>query len=111
MILVLWCLLGIDPLVSVGAAQRSPSAPVVVTPDGCEEGCKCNGTGEELSGDGILKVNCRCDDSCKCKKGTGSPSEAIVAPFSGEPVCVDGSCGKPAKSAPVARRGLFGRWR
>jgi hypothetical protein len=35
---------------------------------GCVEGCKCAGTGKEKSGDGITIVNCRCPDSCDCKK-------------------------------------------
>lgn len=113
MSLILCLLLGIDPLVSVGAAQRSKDAPVVVPSKGCEEGCRCNGTGEEPSGDGILVVNCRCEDDCECKAGKDapeSPAEAILEAPKSAPVCVDGSCGTPVKSAPVARRGIFG-WR
>ena len=118
MSLILCLLLGIDPLVSVGAAQRSKDAPVVVPSKGCEEGCRCNGTGEEPSGDGILVVNCRCEDDCECKAGKDAPSNSepvcvdgsCGTPAKSAPVCVDGSCGKPVKSAPVARRGIFG-WR
>jgi hypothetical protein len=45
---------------------------------GCVEGCKCNGTGKEKSGDGISVVNCRCPDTCACKAKSA--------------VCKDGKC-------------------
>ena len=107
---VIFCLLlGIDPLESVGAAQRSKAAPVVVPSDECE--CGCGGTG--VVGDGTIEMPCQCKASCSCKAGKDapqSPVEAILEAPKSAPVCVDGSCGKPVKSAPVARRGIFG-WR
>lgn len=92
-----------QPVVAVGGAYglafRSEPAP---KPDSGECECGCGGTG--VVGDGTIVMDCGCDASCGCKKGAKTSVQD-------EPVCVDGSCGKPAKSAPVARRGLFGRWR
>ena len=51
------------------AAPTVPTAPT--TTDGCVDGCPCNGTGKEKSGDGIITFPCRCPASCKCKGGTG----------------------------------------
>lgn len=50
----------------------APPAPVPPA-KGCVEGCKCNGTGKEKSGDGIKVVNCRCPDTCACKKKGTAP--------------------------------------
>ena len=68
-------------LYSVWAADTPGPAP---TPAGkCVEGCKCNGTGKERSGDGIAVIACRCPESCSCKK-------------KGEAPCPTGNC--PPKS-------------
>lgn len=48
--------------------QGSEPLPTPTPKEGCDVGCRCNGTGEEKSGDGLAVVSCRCDDSCKCKK-------------------------------------------
>lgn len=57
--------------------ETSP-APVVPT-DGCVDGCGCNGTGEERSGDGLAVVGCRCPETCSCKANKAAP-EPIVEP-------------------------------
>jgi hypothetical protein len=48
---------------------RPQPTPTPDTPaEGCVEGCRCNGTGRERTGDGLSEVvNCRCDDDCECK--------------------------------------------
>lgn len=78
----------LQPLVAVAghygvleaAADPSP-APLSA---GCEKACKCNGTGQEKSGDGISVVSCRCPETCSCKaKATA---------------CTTGSCGWPPRS-------------
>ena len=46
------------------------------TPDDRPKVCcgECKGTGYVLSGDGLAKVPCPCDDTCECKKKkTGCP--------------------------------------
>lgn len=50
------------------AAQNKPS-PSPEPSASCEEGCKCAGTGQEPSGDGLSIVSCRCPDTCACKAG------------------------------------------
>lgn len=61
------------PTAAVGGAYgiigEVPSPPPPPT-DGCVEGCPCNGTGKEKSGDGIITFDCRCPSSCKCKGGS-----------------------------------------
>jgi len=47
----------------------SPDAPS----EGCVEGCGCNGTGREKTGDGLDTVPCRCPDHCDCKKQSEEP--------------------------------------
>lgn len=52
---------------SLMAAAAGPTpAPLPAT--GCSAGCKCSGTGEERSGDGLAIVACRCPEGCKCKQ-------------------------------------------
>jgi hypothetical protein len=41
----------------------SPDVPI----EGCVDGCTCNGTGREKTGDGLSTVDCRCPDGCDCK--------------------------------------------
>lgn len=65
---------------SVMAGEAPAPVPVPVPPAGCEEGCKCNGTGKEMSGDGLAIVGCRCADNCPCKQ----PKRAAV-PTQGVP--------------------------
>lgn len=50
-------------------APPSPDAPR----EGCAEGCGCNGTGREKTGDGLDTVPCRCPDDCDCKKNAAEP--------------------------------------
>ena len=48
-----------------------PKAPTPDVPsEGCVDGCTCNGTGREKTGDGLSTVDCRCPDGCKCKAAT-----------------------------------------
>lgn len=49
--------------------------------DGCQGGCRCNGTGREPTGDGLAVVPCRCDDSCRCKQGKQAKSEDGKCPL------------------------------
>lgn len=67
---------------SLIAASRRP-APPPPAPDGCAEGCKCNGTGRERTGDGLSEVECRCPSDCKCKKKQASVSGTV---------CTTGTC-------------------
>lgn len=46
-------------------AAPTPAPPI----EGCVEGCTCNGTGREKTGDGLSTVDCRCPDGCECKAG------------------------------------------
>lgn len=59
--------------------QAQPDDP---TPTGCVQGCGCNGTGKEKSGDGLALVNCRCPDNCPCKQKSALK-------------CKDGKCPTP----------------
>lgn len=61
------------PFVSVCCAYGAAKYTAPVSPqEGCEEGCGCNGTGEERSGDDLEVVACRCPETCKCKAGNSS---------------------------------------
>jgi len=75
--------LNLQPLVATagayGIAEAAESTPAPVSPDGCEAGCRCNGTGVEKSGDGLADVSCRCPETCKCK------AKKAVAPTEGRP--------------------------
>ena len=66
---------GPNALLTAGA----PPAPVTPA-KGCVDGCKCNGTGKEKSGDGIALVNCRCPESCGCKKKGAAPCPTGTCP-------------------------------
>ena len=57
----------LQPFVAAAGQYTMMARPPVVT-DGCETGCKCNGTGTERSGDGLSEVNCRCPETCRCKR-------------------------------------------
>lgn len=52
--------------------RTGDDTPVVPQPprEGCVDGCTCNGTGKEKTGDGLDTVECRCPDGCKCKPAT-----------------------------------------
>jgi hypothetical protein len=64
---------------SLISCYHTPDEPA---PSGCVPGCACNGTGKEKSGDGLALVNCRCPDSCQCKK------QSVLK-------CKDGTCHTP----------------
>ena len=68
----------LQPLVAAAGAygvMESPApAPAPVPTIGCEEGCKCKGTGREKSGDGLADVDCRCPITCPCKTPKASVS-------------------------------------
>lgn len=85
------------PFVSVTFAYCARRAPPVSPQTGCEEGCKCNGTGEERSGDGLAVVACRCPESCECKEAKDPPLVPVSpAPAAAKQTsrmeCVDGQC-------------------
>jgi hypothetical protein len=56
---------------------RPQPTPTPDTPaEGCVEGCRCNGTGREKTGDGLSEVDCRCAADCECKpKNEPTPAE------------------------------------
>ena len=64
--------------VRYGALSVRDSAPQP-TPDvpseGCVDGCRCNGTGREKTGDGLSEVDCRCPPNCDCKP---SQDETVI---------------------------------
>ena len=57
-----------------------PDAPDVPS-EGCVDGCACNGTGREKTGDGLSTVDCRCPDGCDCKP-SNSPEIPDSSPAS-----------------------------
>ena len=68
-----------------------PDAPTPDVPsEGCVDGCTCNGTGREKTGDGLSTVDCRCPDGCDCKAGN-------------LPEIPDSSASKQETPAPVAK--------
>ena len=78
---------------------RPQSTPTPDTPaEGCVEGCRCNGTGREKTGDGLAVVNCRCAADCECKpKIEPTPAEPPVVPIKSKPStgrieCRNGTC-------------------
>jgi hypothetical protein len=80
-------------------ACRPRSMPTPDTPaEGCVEGCRCNGTGREKTGDGLSEVDCRCDDDCECKpKIEPAPAEPPLVPIKSKPSsgrieCRNGTC-------------------
>ena len=105
------------PTASVGGAYGLVAAvdpsPKPKT-DGCVDGCPCNGSGEERSGDGIITFPCRCPSDCECKGDAEScceeeePAGVCPLPSASSGGCTSGNC--PTSAAP-RRRGLFGRWR
>ena len=79
--------------------SRPQSTPMPDTPaEGCVEGCRCNGTGRERTGDGLAVVNCRCAADCECKpKNEPTPAEPPVVPIQSKPSsgrieCRNGTC-------------------
>jgi len=78
---------------------RPQSTPTPDTPaEGCVEGCRCNGTGREKTGDGLSEVDCRCAADCECKpKYEPTPAEPPVVPIQSKPStgrieCRNGTC-------------------
>lgn len=39
--------------------------------------CKCNGSKKELSGDSLMRVQCRCGENCQCSKMMTPKSDSI----------------------------------
>jgi hypothetical protein len=54
-------------MVSGPKPNPTPAPAPAPKPNGCLEGCRCNGTGIEPTGDDLSKVPCRCEDDCPCK--------------------------------------------
>ena len=78
----------LQPAVAAFGAYSVMAAKSPAPTDGCTKGCKCNGTGQEKSGDGISVVSCRCPETCACKKKTSK----AAAP------CLSGTCHWPARN-------------
>lgn len=76
----------------MAAEESAPPSPAPAPVVGCEEGCKCNGTGKEPSGDGLAVVGCRCADTCPCK------AKAAQVPTAGVPVTTHGRPGWAPKN-------------
>lgn len=86
---------------------NQPGAPTPDGPiEGCVEGCTCNGTGREKTGDGLSTVDCRCPDGCDCKSASKQetptpPAKTVADPplvpvkpteSSGRIECRNGTC-------------------
>lgn len=70
---------------AVMAGDKASPEPTPVPTDGCDEGCQCGGSGKEPSGDGLAIVNCRCSETCSCKR-TSQPDPPADEP---QPPVVD----------------------
>ena len=93
---------------AVGGAYGLMAEDVAPPPPpsgGCGEDCRCNGTGKEKSGDGIIEFDCPCSGSADCKAKKSEPAQ--------EPVCTSGTCGVPSASGSSRtvnrRRPILGR--
>jgi len=109
--------------VRYGAMSVRKPAPLPDDKTGCDEGCQCNGTGEERSGDGLAVVNCRCDDDCECKQAKEQPVAEEPVAVEPDPLplveipqvvtsgsCTDGSClPQTVRTYRTTRRRLFRR--
>ena len=89
--------------------QGKQPAPIPDVPqEGCVDGCRCNGTGEEKSGDGLAVVPCRCEDDCECKAARAeqmpSTDEPPLVPIKSSSSCESGNC---EQSQVVRRWRLF----
>jgi hypothetical protein len=80
---------------------RPQPTPTPDTPaEGCVEGCRCNGTGREKTGDGLSEVDCRCAADCECKPKATSPKMRSDPPLKAVPQktstgrieCRNGTC-------------------
>jgi len=105
------------------APQPTPDVPS----EGCVDGCRCNGTGREKTGDGLSEVDCRCPPSCDCKPAQTEPEAKPVVETAAAVVpdplplvtipqvitsgrCADGSCTpQPVQTYRTTRRRLFRR--
>lgn len=66
-----------------------PDAPTPDVPiEGCVDGCTCNGTGREKTGDGLSTVDCRCPDGCDCKAASKQETPTPVAETVADPPLV-----------------------
>jgi hypothetical protein len=100
--------------VAVATANVLHEPTPEVPQEGCEPGCKCNGTGEEETGDGLAIVPCRCDDDCECKQKKDSrvlnepahldSDEPPLVPVQEPQQCESGNC-EPSRT--VRRWRLF----
>ncbi len=95
------------------APQPTPDGPS----EGCVDGCRCNGTGREKTGDGLSEVDCRCPPTCDCKPAReAAADDADALPMVSIPQatssdnCSDGSCSwQPMQTYRTTRRRLFRR--
>lgn len=83
---------------SVIAGDKASPEPAPVPTDGCEDGCKCKGTGKEPSGDGLAIVGCRCPETCSCKRQPAAPSEPAPAVI--DHTAAGGAPGWPPRNLP-----------
>lgn len=100
------------------SVRKTAPQPIPDVPSGgCVDGCLCNGTGREKTGDGLSEVDCRCPPTCDCKRARETsaaetdPLPLVVIPqATSSDNCLDGSCTpQPAQTYRTTRRGLFRR--
>lgn len=66
-----------EGIVAIQAVQSIDSKPEEVPPT--PNGCTCNGTKKETSGDGLHTFDCRCGENCKCAKQQIMPETTGLA--------------------------------
>lgn len=67
-----------------------PDAPTPDVPiEGCVDGCTCNGTGRERTGDWLSTVDCRCPDGCDCKAASKQETPTPIAETVNDPPLVE----------------------
>ena len=99
--------------VAVATANVLHAPTSEVPREGCEPGCKCNGTGKEETGDGLAIVPCRCDDDCECKAEKSTAEilrEPPLVPVTQAESCENGSCNAEKPAATILRERPR-RWR
>lgn len=90
----------LQPFVAVAGAYAlmdSEPAPSPAPASGCVDGCRCNGTGREKSGDGITVVECRCPAGCECKQTNAPQQSSKSSTVTRQAPCATGNCPLPTR--------------
>lgn len=64
----------------IALINLSDSSNVPTPPSPIPVNCKCNGTGREKSGDGLIDMPCSCQPNCRCKRTQEIPTTTIEKP-------------------------------